>query len=70
MEGRHGLGAGRQKQAIEGNLLAVGEHDVARADLDRGDGRVKAKVDAVVGIEALVAQRQPLLRRPAGEIVL
>ena len=35
-EGRgHGLGAGREKQAIEGNFLAVDERDFSRASVDR-----------------------------------
>ncbi len=67
---RDGLGAGREKKAVEGKLLAASERDFARANVDCCDRRIEPKVDGIVGIEALVAQRQPLLRRAAGEIVL
>ena len=70
-EGRgHGLGAGRQKQAIVRKLVAGRERDFARAGVDGGDGRIQAKVDGIVGIELGVAQRQPVFRRAAGEIIL
>ena len=70
-EGRgHGLGAGREKQAIERNWVALGERNFARAGVDGGDGRIEAQVDRVVGIKALIAQRQPFLWRAAGEIIL
>ncbi len=70
-EGRgHRLGAGREKQAIVGKLVAGRERDFTRAGVDGRDGRFQAKVDGVVGIELGVAKRQPLFRRAAGEIVL
>ena len=50
---RDRLGAGREKQAIEGNCLAVRERDLTRAGVDGGDGRIQAKIDRIVGIEAL-----------------
>jgi hypothetical protein len=51
----HGLSAGRKKQAIEPNPVAACERDFVRADVDRGRGRIEAKVDRVVGIELGVA---------------
>src|SRR5207237_1658444 len=36
----------------------------------RGDLRVKAHIDADLDIEVVRAQRQPILRRAAGEIIL
>ena len=70
MDEAHGLGPGRQQEPIEGNGFAAGERDFVCADVNCGDGRVEAKIDGIVGIEALVAQRQPFFRRAAGEIVL
>ena len=62
--------AGRQKKSVKRNILTPGERDFARADIDAGDGRAQAKVDGVVGIEAVGAQGEPVLRRAPGEIVL
>ena len=51
-EGRgHGLGAGREKQAIVGKLVAGRKGDFTRPGVDGRDGRFQAKVDGVVGIE-------------------
>ena len=69
-EGRgDGLGAGREKQAIERNGVAVGKLNFMRADVDCSDGRVQTQVDRIVGIKALIAQGQPFFWRVAGEIV-
>ena len=51
-------------------MSPVGERDFARAGVDGRDGRIQAKVDGIVGIKTLVAQRQPIFLRAAGEIVL
>ena len=67
---RDRLGAGREKQAIERNCLGVRERHLARSGVDRGHGRIQAQIDRVVGIEGLVAKRQPLFGGAAGEIVL
>ena len=66
----YGLGPRGQEKPIEANLVAVGKRDLARANVDPGDGRIETKVDGVLGIEAAVAQGDPLLGRAAGEIVL
>ena len=66
----HRFGARRQKKTIEGNCVAVGERNFPRANVDAGDGRLETKVNSVVGIEAHRAEREPVLRRAAGEIVL
>src|SRR6185437_3295706 len=50
----YGLGPGREKQAIKGDLVAVRKRDFARPHVDGGGGRIEPKVDRVVGIEALV----------------
>ena len=64
------LGAGCEQQPIVRNLAPVGERDLARARVDTGDVRLETQVDAVLGIEAFRAQRHPILRRVAREIVL
>ncbi len=50
--------------------LAVGERDLARLGIDRGDVAVQPEVDAGLGIETVRTQRHPVLRRAAGEIIL
>ena len=64
------LGAGREQQPVVGDRAPVGEHDLARTRIDAGDVRLEPQIDAVLGIEAVRAQRHPILRRAAGEIVL
>ncbi|MCY1231532.1 hypothetical protein D9M72_439850 [compost metagenome] len=64
------FGAHRQQQSVEGDPRPIGEQDFAGADIDAGNPGSEAHVDAVLGIEALLAQRDPVLRRLAGEIVL
>src|ERR1700733_6582191 len=63
-------GGGRQTPATIGQLVPARERDFARAGVDGRDGRLQAQVDRIVGIEALVAKRQPLLPRAAGAMIL
>ena len=65
-----GLRAGCEQQAVERELVAIAERHAARFRIDRGDARVEPEVDAGVLIKILAAQRQPVLRRIAGEIIL
>ena len=66
----HRLGAGRQQQAVVGNGAAAGEDDIARLGIDRGDFAVEPQVDLGIGVKIVRPQRQPILRRAAGEIIL
>ena len=51
-------------------MFAAGDHDLARLRVDADDFGVEAQFDAVLGVELVRPQRQPILRRAAGEIVL
>ncbi len=64
------LGAGRQQQPVVGDPAPAGKQDFMRARVDAGDIRAQSQLDAVLGIEAVRAQRHPILGRLAGEIVL
>ena len=64
------LGAGRQQQAVVGDLAAIGEDHLAGTRIDGGDVRLETKIDGVVGIEVVAAQRNPFLGRVAGEVIL
>ncbi len=64
------FGSGRKQQPVVGNPAPVGEYDLARARIDAGDVRIETQVDIVLCIKAFPAQRNPILRRFAGEIVL
>jgi hypothetical protein len=66
----HRLSAGRQQKTVIGNAATAGDNDVARLGIDRGDLRLEPQVDAGFGIKAVRAQRQPILRRAAGEVIL
>jgi hypothetical protein len=66
----HRLGAGRQQQAIIGNAGAVGDQHLARLGIDGGHFGIQTQVDFGLRIKAVRTQRQPILRRAAGEIVL
>src|SRR5438093_484651 len=50
--------------------IAVAVRDLARTYIDCGDGRLQPQVDALFGVEAVCAQRDPLLRRVAGQVIL
>ena len=65
----HRLRAGRQQQAVVGDGLAAGRDDMARVGVDRRDLGVEPQVDLRLGVEIIRPQRQPILRRAAGEIV-
>ncbi len=64
------FGAHCQQQSVEGDPSPIGEQDLAGADVDASNPGSEAQVDAVLGIEVLLAQRDPLLRRLTAEIVL
>ena len=66
----HRLGASRQQQAVEGNPAAIGKRDLARARIDTGRMRLQPQVDAIVSVKTLRPQRDPVLGRGAGEIIL
>jgi hypothetical protein len=44
--------------------------DMARFGIDRGDAAFKPKLDAGLGVLTVRTQRQPILRRAAGQIIL
>ena len=64
------LGSGREQQPVVGNPASVREHDLAGTGVDAGCIRLETQVDLVLRIEAFSAQRNPVLRRLAGEVVL
>src|ERR1700730_15782293 len=64
------LGTRRQQQAVIGNGAATGDDDFARLDIDRSDIAFKLEVDAGLGVKTVRTQRQPVLRRAAGKIIL
>ena len=64
-----GLGSGRQQQPVEGGRLAAGD-DLALLRVDAGDLGIEMQIDAVFGVIGIRAQRQPIFRRAAGEIIL
>jgi hypothetical protein len=61
------LGAGREQQPVERQFVAIAQRDAASLRIDRGDIRVQPEIDAGVLIIILAPQRQPVLRRVAGE---
>ena len=66
----HGLGPGRQQQPIEFERAPVGERQPPRLRVEAVGDDAEPQVDPILGIETLRPQRQPFLRRAAGEIVL
>jgi hypothetical protein len=48
------LGAGRQQQAVPGQRVAAGQGHGPAGRVDRLDGRPRAQVDVLLGVEALV----------------
>ena len=66
----HRLGPRRQQKTVIGNRDTVGDDDIARFGVDRGDIAVKPEFDAGIPVKAVRPQRQPVFRRAAGEIVL
>jgi hypothetical protein len=63
------LRAGREQQPVVGDLIAVTEHEVARARLDRGDSRVEPQLDSGLRIKTAGPQRHPVLCRSTGKVV-
>ncbi len=64
------LGAGRHEQRVVGLATAVLELDLATCRIDRRGARAEMQLDAVLPIEFRRAQRDPLLGRAAGQVVL
>ena len=64
------LGAGRQQQPVVGNGLASGENDLASPGIDRYDLGLEPQIDRGLRVKIGRPQREPILRRAAGEIVL
>ncbi len=56
----HRLGAGGEQQAVVGQALAVGEHDLARLRVNRGDVGRKPQVDLRFRIEARRSAAAPI----------
>ena len=69
MDGDTGPAAVSRSRPSKG-VLAASERDFARPEIDCCYGRIETNVDRLARIEALIAQREPFLRRAAGEIVL
>ena len=66
----HRLGAGRQQQPIVWDRSAAREDNVARLNVDRVDIGLEPQVDISFRVKFVRAQRQPILGRAAGEIIL
>ena len=60
----------RQQQTVIRNGTASGDDDISGFAIDGGNIAVEPKVDAGLRVKVLRAQRQPILRRAAGEIIL
>ena len=65
----HRLRAGGEQQPVVGDACGAGEAYFAPRAVDAGDVAPKTQLDAVFGIVVVGPQRQPVLRRAAGEIV-
>jgi hypothetical protein len=66
----HRLGAGRQQQPVVTQAFAPRDNDFASLGIDTANRGLAAQIDAVFGIEIVGAQRQPIVRRAAGEVIL
>ena len=66
----HRLGAGRQQQPVVGRLLPPATMTSRVFTSMPTTSAFEAQLDAVFGIESVRPQRQPVLRRAAGEIIL
>ena len=64
------FGAGCQQQPVIGQVIATRDHDFARMHVDAEHFAIQPQFDFVVGVERVRAQRQPILGRAAGEIIL
>ena len=66
----HRLRTGRQQQTVVGNGAATGDGDFASFAIDRGDVALEPKLDAGIRVKAVRTQRQPILWRATGKIIL
>jgi len=66
----HRLGAGRQQQAVVTEARPVGAPHLALLRIDGDDLGLEPQIDLAVAVEILRAQRHPVFRRAAGEIIL
>jgi hypothetical protein len=66
----HRLGAGREQEPVIGQAFTVSDDNFPMPGIDAGNCGLQSKIDAVLGIEIVGAQRQPVLRRRAGKIIL
>ena len=66
----HRLGAGRQQQRVEGQRRAVAERQLLGARIECGHLGLEPERDVVFRVPVVAAQRHPVLRRAAGQIVL
>ena len=66
----HRLRTRRQQQTVKGNIVTACEDDVTRLGIDRGDLDIEPQIDVGFGVKTVRAQRQPILLRTAGEIIL
>jgi hypothetical protein len=66
----HRFGAGRQQQLVESKLAAVAECQLFAFGIEPDDLGLELEIDLVLGVPAVLAQRHPVFRRRAGEIVL
>ena len=64
------LGASCQQQAVVGDRAPVRELNLPPRHIDAGDLRPEPQIDTVLGIEALGPQRDPILLRISGEVIL
>ena len=64
------LGAGREQQRAERVLAPSSSRTRLRCSVERRRARAEHEVDPLLGVELRRPQRDPLLRRGAGEVVL
>jgi hypothetical protein len=65
----HRLRPGCEQQPVIGEFAAARGLDLARTRIDPGNVLPQMQLNIVLGIETVRAQRYPVLRRAAGEIV-
>ena len=64
------FGVSGEQKFVEAELFAAAEHDMAPGDIDRRRGCAEPQLDAVIDVKLRWAQRNPLLRRGAREVIL
>ncbi len=62
--------AGREQKAVIGDGAAATQGDLVRAWIDPYHLRIQAQIDSIVGVVARRAQRHPIFRRTARQIIL